>query len=220
MYGIISLTLEGKNMENLTPKQAKILEFIRNFQAKYGSSPTLREIMERFKFKAIATVQDYLSSLERKGYIRREKDKARSITIIGLKKTLRDIVEVPVLGRVAAGRPILAVENIEGYVAIDKAWVKGNNIFALKVEGDSMIQAGILDKDFVIVKKQPTVENGQIACVLIDNEATVKRFYKKKDHIELRPENPKYQPIIVTKDTAANILILGKVIGVFRKIAS
>jgi len=220
MYGIISLTLERKSMENLTPKQAKILEFIRNFQAKRGSSPTLREIMERFKFKAIATVQDYLSSLERKGYIRREKDKARSITIIGLKKTLRDIVEVPVLGRVAAGKPILAVENIEGYVAIDKAWAKGNNIFALKVEGDSMIQAGILDKDFVIVKKQPTVENREIACVLIDNEATVKRFYKKKDHIELKPENPKYQPIIVTKDTAANILILGKVIGVFRKIAS
>ena len=205
-----------KNMENLTPKQAKILEFIRNFQAKYGSSPTLREIMERFKFKAIATVQDHLSSLERKGYIKREKDKARSITIIGLKKTLRDIVEVPVLGRVAAGKPILAVENIEGYVAIDKAWVKGNNIFALKVEGNSMIGAGINDGDYVIVKQQPTAENGEIVVSLINDEATVKRFYKDNNKITLKAENPDIKPFVYHKGDA-DIMIIGKVIGVFRK---
>ena len=208
-------------MEELTRKQKEILEFIKKTIFKKGVSPTLREIMQFFGFKSIKTVQDHLRLIERKGYIKKDPNKSRSIVLEDFSKALKDTVRVPVLGQVSAGKPILAEENIQGYINLDKFLVKySKDIFALKVKGDSMIQAGILDKDFVIVKKQPTVENREIACVLIDNEATVKRFYKKKDHIELRPENPKYQPIIVTKDTAANILILGKVIGVFRKIAS
>ena len=160
-------------MEDLTKKQKQVLTFIKDYWLRNNSSPTIREIMARFKFKALGTVQDYLKTLEKKGYIKKEKDKERAISLTGFKKTLRDIVEVPVLGRVAAGQPILAVENIEGYVAIDKSWARGENIFALKVQGDSMVNAGIYDDDFVIVKQQPTAENGQIVVALIDDEATV-----------------------------------------------
>ena len=203
-------------MQNLTKKQTRILEFIKDFQYKHNSSPAFREIMSHFKFKAIATVQDHLLSLERKGYIEREKDKARSISILGLKKTLRDIIEVPVLGRVAAGHSILAVENIEGYVAVDKTWTTSENIFALKVQGDSMINAGIYSGDFVIVKQQSTAENGEIIVALINDEATVKRFYKTDDTITLKAENPLIEPFTYHKGDA-NISIVGKVIGVYRK---
>lgn len=203
-------------MQNLTKKQTRILEFIKDFQYKHSLSPTLREIMNHFKLKAIATVQGHLVSLERKGYIKKEKDKARSISILGLKKTLRDIIEVPVLGRVAAGSPILAVENIEGYVAIDKTWAKGENIFALKVQGSSMINGGIFDGDFVIVKQQPTAENGEIVVALIEDEATVKRFYKDSDTITLKAENPNIEPFAYHPEDAT-VSILGKVIGVYRK---
>jgi repressor LexA len=172
--------------------------------------------MSRFKFKAIATVQGHLASLERKGYIKREKDKARSISVTGLKKTLKDIIELPILGRVAAGVPILAVENIEGYVAIDKSWIKGGATFVLKVEGESMIEAGINDGDYVIVKQQATAENGEIVVSLINDEATVKRFYKDNDKITLKAENPDIKPFIYHKGDA-DISIIGKVTGVFRK---
>ncbi len=216
MYGIFLFQKEVTLMEKLTEKQSKILEFIRNFQSKYSTSPALREIMGHFKFKAIATVQDHLSALERKGCIKREKDKARSISILGLKKTLRDIIEVPVLGRVAAGSPILAVENIEGFVAIDKTWVKGENIFALRVQGNSMINAGIYEGDFVIVKQQPTAENGEIVVALIEDEATVKRFYKTEDTITLKAENPNIEPFAYHPEDVT-VSIIGKVIGAFRK---
>lgn len=207
---------EESGMKELTQKQSRILEFIKDFQARYNSSPTLREIMARFKFKAVRSVEDHLLSLERKGCIKRERNKARSISILGIKKTLRDIVEVPVLGRVAAGQPILAVENIEGYVAVDKTWAKGENIFALKVQGESMINAGIYNGDFVIVKKQPTSENGEIVVALINDEATVKRFYKTDNEITLKAENPNISPFVYHKGDA-NISVIGKVIGVYRK---
>lgn len=203
-------------MKELTKKQSNILEFIRDSQVRYNSTPTLREIMTRFKFKAIGTAQYYLKNLERKGYIKREKDKARSISVVGLKKPLRDIIDVPVVGRVAAGNPILAVENIEGYVAIDKTWARGDNVFALKISGNSMINAGINDGDFAIIRKQPTAHDGEIVVALIDNEATVKRFYKTDDTITLKAENQNIEPLSYHKDDA-NISIIGKVIGVFRK---
>ena len=207
-------------MENLTRKQKEILEFIKKTMFKKGVSPTFREIMQFFGFKSIKTVQDHLKALERKGYIKKDPNKSRSIVLEDFSKTLKDTVRVPILGQISAGRPIFAEENIEGYINLDKFLVKhSKDIFALKVKGDSMINAGILDGDYVIVKKQPTVENGEIACVLIDNEATVKRFYKRENCIELKPENPDYKSIIITKDTTTNILILGKVVGVFRTIA-
>ena len=207
-------------MEELTRKQKEILEFIKKTIFKKGVSPTFREIMQFFGFKSIKTVQDHIKALERKGYIKKDPNKSRSIILEDFSKTLKDTVRVPILGQISAGRPIFAEENIEGYINLDKFLIKhSKDIFALKVKGDSMINAGILDGDYVIVKKQPTVENGEIACVLIDNEATVKRFYKRENYIELKPENPNYKPITITRDTALNILILGKVIGVFRTIA-
>ncbi|MEW6008240.1 MAG: transcriptional repressor LexA [Candidatus Omnitrophota bacterium] len=203
-------------MQDLTRKQKQILNFIKDCWLKNNSTPTLREIMAHFGFKALGTAQDYLAVLEKKGYIKRERDKARAIFLTGIRKTLRDIVEVPVLGRVAAGSPILAVENIEGYVAIDKTWAKGENIFALKVQGDSMINAGIYNGDFVIVKQQPIAENGEIVVALINDEATVKRFYKNDDTITLKAENPAIPPFAFHPEDAT-ISILGKVIGVYRK---
>ena len=206
-------------MEELTRKQKEILEFIKKTMFKKGVSPTFREIMQFFGFKSIKTVQDHIKALEKKGYIKKDPNKSRSIILDDFSKTLKDTVRVPILGQISAGKPIFAEENIQGYINLDKFLVKhSKDIFALKVKGDSMIGAGILDGDYVIVKKQPTVENGEIACVLIDNEATVKRFYKRDTHIELRPDNDKYQPIIVTQELNKNIFVLGKVIGIFRRL--
>jgi len=207
-------------MENLTKRQKEILEFIKKTTFKKGVSPTFREIMQFFGFKSIKTVQDHIKALKRKGYIKKDPNKSRSIVLDDFSKALKDTIRVPILGQISAGKPILAEENIEGYINLDKFLIKhSKDIFALKVKGDSMTGAGILDGDYVIVKKQPTVENGSIACILIDNEATVKRFYKKENYIELKPENPDYKPIIKTRDTTTDILILGKVVGVFRTIA-
>jgi len=207
-------------MENLTKRQKEILEFIKKTTFKKGVSPTFREIMQFFGFKSIKTVQDHLKALEKKGYIKKDPNKSRSIVLDDFSKALKDTIRVPILGQISAGKPILAEENIEGYINLDKFLIKhSKDIFALKVKGDSMTGAGILDGDYVIVKKQPTVENGSIACILIDNEATVKRFYKKENYIELKPENPDYKPIIKIRDTTTDILILGKVVGVFRTIA-
>jgi len=207
-------------MENLTKRQKEILEFIKKTTFKKGVLPTFREIMQFFGFKSIKTVQDHLKALEKKGYIKKDPNKSRSIVLDDFSKALKDTIRVPILGQISAGKPILAEENIEGYINLDKFLIKhSKDIFALKVKGDSMTGAGILDGDYVIVKKQPTVENGSIACILIDNEATVKRFYKKENYIELKPENPDYKPIIKTRDTTTDILILGKVVGVFRTIA-
>jgi repressor LexA len=202
-------------MQVLTEKQTQILEFIRNSQLKNNFSPTFREIMNYFKFKAIASVQDHLSALERKGYIKKDRSKARSIEIIGIKKILRDIVEVPIVGTVAAGKPLLAVENIEGYIALDRRWAKSDNVFALKVHGDSMVGASILDGDYAIVKQQSVADNGEVVVALIEDEATVKRFFKEKDKVILKPENEQMMPIIIRKDTK-NLQLIGKVIGIYR----
>lgn len=203
-------------MEKLTKKQLQVLNFVKESQLRRNTTPTLREIMEKLKLKAIGTVQDHLSALEQKGYIKRLKNKARSIELLGLHR-MREVVELPVVGKIAAGRPLLAVENIEGYIALDRSWAKGNNIFLLKVEGDSMIGVGIYDGDYVIVKQQPVAENGEIVVTLIEDEATLKRFYKDNDTITLKPENPNMEPLIYKKDESSNISIIGKVTGVFRK---
>jgi len=202
-------------VQALTKRQAQILEFIRDFQFKNNSSPTLREIMNRFKFKAIASAQDHLLALERKGYIKKDRAKARAIEILGARKTLRDIVELPIVGTVAAGKPILAVENIEGYIALDRRWAKSDNVFALKVHGNSMVGAGILDGDYAIVKQQPIADDGEVVVALIEDEATVKRFFKKKDKVVLKPENERMEPIVIKKNTK-NLQLIGKVIGIYR----
>ena len=205
--------------EELTTRQKEILEFVKKTTFRRGGPPTYREIMEHFGFKSIGTVQDHLKALEKKGYIKREPNKYRAITVDDFSKTLKDTVRVPILGQISAGRPVLAEENIEGYISLDKFLVKySRDVFALKVKGESMAGAGILDGDYVIVRKQSEVENGEIACVLVDNEATVKRFFRKNGRIELRPENPAYQSIYLTENSASEVMILGKVVGVFRKV--
>lgn len=201
-------------MERLTQRQAQILEFIKESQMERGVSPTIREIMKHFGFKAIGTVQDHLVALIRKGFIKRS-SLARSIEVLGIRRS--QIIDVPILGAVSAGRPLLAIENIEGYVSIDKDWIGSKEVFALKVKGDSMIGAGIFPLDYAIVRQQNTAQNGEIVVVLINDEATLKRFYKIKNKIILKAENPKVKPIIFKKGEGKDINIIGKVIGVYRR---
>ena len=202
-------------MEELTLKQASILDFIRERKFRAGITPTLEEIRGHFRLKAIGTVQDHLHAIEAKGYIKRSR-KSRSIEIAGLEA--RGIVDVPVVGRIAAGKPLLAAENLEDRVCVDRAWVRTDGpgqVFALKVKGDSMCGAGINDGDIAIIKKQPSAENGEIAAVMIDGEATLKRFRKEDGRITLKPENPAFKPLYIEKSRQASIL--GKLIGIYRK---
>jgi repressor LexA len=200
-------------MENLTEKQKAILDFIKNTQTQSGAPPTLREIMKEFGFKSIGTVQDYLRLLEEKGYIRkRGKFKARFMEITGL--TSNPVLNVPVLGQVRAGAPVLAVENIDGYINLDKSLLDNGADFALRVKGDSMTGVGIYEGDFVLVRINSRPENGEIVVARIGEEVTVKKIYRdtKHSHLRLEAANPAYKPII-----DPDIQIVGKVVGVFRK---
>ncbi len=206
----------------LTKRQEQIFNFIVSSIDDLGYPPSIPEIQEEFSFKSPNAVQDHFKALERKGYISRRPHKSRGIEVlthIALKDSGNgDSRKIPIIGNVAAGTPILARENIEGMLTIDKTLAKtSSGVFALRVKGDSMIKAGILDGDCAIVYQQPTAENGEIVVALIDDEATVKRFYKKNSKIRLQPENDSMQPINVDlKDNS--VRIIGKVVGVIRKI--
>ncbi len=197
----------------ITAKQKEILEYIKYEIMNKGYPPAVREICEAVHLKSTSSVHAHLESLEKNGYIRRDPTKPRAIEIMdeNFNLTRREIVNVPVIGSVAAGQPILAVENIESYFPIPAEMMPNQETFVLKVKGESMVDAGIFDGDRVLVQKQPTAENGEIVVALIDNSATVKTFYKEADHIRLQPENDAYDPIIVS-----DCVILGKVFGVFR----
>ncbi len=197
----------------ITAKQKEILEYIKYEILNKGYPPAVREICEAVHLKSTSSVHAHLESLEKNGYIRRDPTKPRAIEIMdeNFNFTRREIVNVPVIGSVAAGQPILAVENIESYFPIPAEMMPNQEAFVLKVKGESMVDAGIFDGDHVLVQKQPTAENGEIVVALIDNSATVKTFYKEADHIRLQPENDAYDPIIVS-----DCMILGKVFGVFR----
>ena len=197
----------------ITSKQKEILEYIKYEILNKGYPPAVREICEAVHLKSTSSVHAHLESLEKNGYIRRDPTKPRAIEIMDENFNLnrREIVNVPVIGSVAAGQPILAVENIESYFPIPAEMMPNQEAFVLKVKGESMVDAGIFDGDHVLVQKQPTAENGEIVVALIDNSATVKTFYKEADHIRLQPENDAYDPIIVS-----DCMILGKVFGVFR----
>ena len=206
----------------LTERQGEILKFIILNKEKFGYPPSIPEIQEKFSFKSPNAVQDHLGALERKGYISRRAHKARGIEVLGYatsKENNKDkAIEIPIVGEISAGRPILAQENIEGTIVIDKSIVKNSNgIFALRVKGDSMINAGILNGDYVIASQQEDAEQGDIVVALIEDEATVKRFYKEKDRIRLQPENDTMEPIII-KPSENQIRIIGKIKGVIRKI--
>ncbi len=201
-------------MRDLTERQREVLDFIKESQTKRGISPTMREIMKYFGFKAIGTVQDHLAALIRKGFIKHS-SLARSIELLVIRKP--QIINAPILGTISAGKPLLALENIEGHLSIDKDWTGSKEVFALKVKGESMIGAGIFPLDYAIVRQQNIAQNGEIVAVLIDDEATLKRFYKNKNRIILKSENPKIKPIVLKKGEAKEIDIIGKVIGVYRR---
>lgn len=197
----------------ITDKQKEILEFIKACILKKGYPPTVREICEKVQLKSTSSVHSHLEQLEKNGYIRRDPTKPRAIEIVDdtFNLTRREVVNVPLVGTVAAGAPILADENIENYFPIPAELLPNQDTFMLKVRGNSMIEAGIYDGDRVIVEQTSVAENGEIVVALIDDSATVKRFFKEDGHYRLQPENSSMEPIIVDE-----VQILGKVIGLFR----
>ena len=198
----------------ISPKQAEILEYIKNEIINRGFPPTVRDICDAVNLKSTSSVHSHLETLERNGYIRRDPTKPRAIEIVddNFNLTRRELVNVPVVGRVAAGEPILAVENVENYFPIPAEFMPNSQTFILNVKGESMVNAGILDGDQILVQQQSTAENGEIVVALIDDSATVKTFYKEDGYSRLQPENDAMEPIIVKGE----LQILGKVIGVFR----
>ena len=198
----------------ISPKQAEILEYIKNEIINRGFPPTVRDICDAVNLKSTSSVHSHLETLERNGYIRRDPTKPRAIEIVddNFNLTRRELVNVPVVGRVAAGEPILAVENVENYFPIPAEFMPNSQTFMLNVKGESMVNAGILDGDQILVQQQSTAENGEIVVALIDDSATVKTFYKEDGYYRLQPENDAMEPIIVQGE----LQILGKVIGVFR----
>lgn len=200
----------------ISAKQLEILEYIKSQILERGFPPSVRDICEAVHLKSTSSVHSHLETLEKNGYIRRDPTKPRAIEIVDDNFNLvrRETVNVPIIGKVAAGQPLLAVENVEGYFPIPSEYMPNNKTFMLVVQGDSMINAGIFNGDYVIVEQQPTAENGQKVVALIDDSATVKTFYKEDGYIRLQPENDSMEPIIVEPDRPFQIL--GKVIGVFR----
>lgn len=198
----------------ITAKQQEILEYIKNEILNRGFPPAVREICEAVQLKSTSSVHAHLESLEKNGYIRRDPTKPRAIEILddNFNLTRREVVNVPIVGTVAAGQPILAVENIENYFPIPAEYMPNEQSFLLKVKGESMINVGILDGDQVLVKKQSTAKDGDIVVALLEDSATVKTFYKENGYIRLQPENDNMDPIIVHGD----LQIMGKVFGVFR----
>jgi len=197
----------------ISPKQKEILEYIKSQILERGFPPAVRDICEAVHLKSTSSVHSHLETLEKNGYIRRDPTKPRAIEILddSFNFMRREMVNVPIIGRVAAGEPILAEQNIENYFPIPMEYMPNSQTFILKVKGESMINAGILDGDFVLVEQRATAHNGEMVVALIEDGATVKTFYKEDGYIRLQPENDTMDPIIVT-----DLQILGKVIGIFR----
>ena len=229
----------------LTERQEKILDYIKHCIHEQGYPPTIREIGEHFGIRSTNGVNDHLKALERKGHLLREELKSRALSVLEGGKSGQpassgvfssgtrfvrkreltsvatgDVVEVPVVGKVAAGEPILAQENITDHVRID-SFLLGDSprkVFALKVTGDSMIGDGILDGDYIFVRKQLQATSGEIVVAMIEDEATVKRFFPEGDRIRFQPSNPRMRPIYVSRDDFRNTQIIGVVVGVYRKV--
>ena len=206
------------NSKVLTKKQAETLEYIKQYMAEHGYPPSVREICGGMGLSSPATAHSHLKELENKGYIKKQSSKFRTIELLcdnEFSEHEEDVITVPMLGRVACGDPIEAIENPEDTFALPTSLVpKNKSIFTLQCKGDSMINAGIYDKDIVIIQKQNEANNGEIVVAMTDdNEVTLKRFYKETDHIRLQPENEAFSPIILN-----NCTILGTAIGFYRKI--
>lgn len=217
-------------MDDITDRQREILTYIQKATEERGFPPTIREIGEEMEIKSTNGVNDHLKALERKGFLTRGDQQSRSMVptkrarmVLGLgaKKTLGDtgMIDVPILGRVAAGAPLLATENVEDTVRIDSFLLggSGREVFALRVKGQSMVEAGIHDGDFIFVKKAPNAAPGEIVVALIEDEATVKSYHPEGDRIRFQPHNSTMDPIYVNKSDFKQTMILGKVVGVYRK---
>ncbi|MDP1914637.1 MAG: transcriptional repressor LexA [Myxococcales bacterium] len=217
-------------MEELTDRQKEILSFITRTSEERGFPPTIREIGEEMGIASTNGVNDHLKALERKGYLTRGEQQSRSLVptkrarlVLGLAQNKRDstMIDVPLLGRVAAGAPLLATENIEDSVRIDSfllGGAGGKEVFALRVKGESMIDDGIYDGDFLFVRKAPSASAGDIVVALIEDEATVKRYFPEGDRVRFQPANKTMEPIYVLKSQFKQTMILGKVVGVYRKV--
>jgi repressor LexA len=224
-------------MQGLTKRQEQTLDFIRRSIVERGYPPTLREIGEHMGIRSTNGVNDHLRALERKGYLRREDMKSRALKLVDAAATLTQnvpendasptveaavdehMVEVQILGRVAAGLPLLAEENVIDSVRIDRMLVRGGrDVFGLKVTGDSMIEAGIFSGDYIFVRKQTTADRGDIVVALIGDEATVKHYYPERDYVRFQPANAKMAPILVRATDFRPTMLLGKVVGVYRRI--
>ena len=197
----------------ISAKQQEILDYIKSQILERGFPPAVRDICEAVHLKSTSSVHSHLETLEKNGYIRRDPTKPRAIEILddSFQMLRRETANVPIVGRVAAGEPLLAEQNIEDYFPIPTEFLPNNQTFLLKVRGESMINAGILDGDYVLVEQRQTASNGEMVVALIEDGATVKTFYKEEGGIRLQPENDTMDPIIVQ-----DVMILGKVIGVFR----
>jgi len=215
-------------MQGLTGRQEQTLDFIRKSIEERGYPPTLREIGEYMGIRSTNGVNDHLRALERKGYLRREDMKSRALKLVAgmgaesssaVKANDDDTIEVQVLGRVAAGLPLLAEENVIDTVRVDRMLVKGGReVFGLRVTGDSMIEAGIMSGDYIFVKKQSTAERGDIVVALIGDEATVKYFHPERDYVRFQPANSQMAPILVRASDFKSTMLLGKVVGVYRRL--
>lgn len=193
-------------------KQTQIYNFLIEFTKSKGYPPSVREICEAVSLKSTSTVHGHLKRLEKKGLIYRDPTKPRALEIVELSNEEKELIDIPIVGKVTAGMPILATENIEDMFQIPINYVKHNNdLFILKVTGDSMIEAGILDGDLAIIEQKNVATNGDIVVALIENEATIKRFFKENGFIRLQPENKNYKPIIIE-----DCSILGKLVGIYR----
>lgn len=202
--------------EDLTQKQIEILLYIKAEVQRKGYPPSVRELCKGVNLKSTSSVHNHLEKIEAKGYIRKDPAKPRAIEILDKNDDFllisKKTMDVPILGKVTAGTPILAVENIEDTYPVPIEMVEGHDVFILKIQGESMIDAGILNGDLVLVQKQSSAINGDIVVALLEEEATVKRFFKEKNIVRLQPENQAMEPILI-KDVS----ILGKVIGLYRK---
>ena len=223
-------------MQGLTDRQQQVLKYIRDSITSRGYPPTLREIGAHMGIRSTNGVNDHLRALERKGYLTREDMKSRALRPINLPASLggsdpdpgadaraanddSSMVEIPLLGRIAAGAPILAQENVEETLRVDRDMVRGGrDVFALRVQGDSMIDAGILSGDTIFVRKQSTASRGEIVCALIGDEATVKYYFPEKDYVRFQPANGSMAPILVRASDFKPTMLLGVVVGVFRRL--
>jgi len=200
-------------MNELTHRQQQVLDIIADFSSRFGYPPSLREIARLLGVSGTLGISKHLDALERKGHLRRRENSPRGITLTGATET----VSLPIVGRIRAGRLQPAIEDITGYMAVDRGMVKGEGCFFLTVEGDSMINKGILDGDIALIRPQAVAENGEVVAVMVEGDATLKQFFRERDRIRLQPANPNYGPIICLPGEG-EVTIVGKMIGLFRSL--